>query len=88
MKRTSLLLEEKNSTILFLWLFYIVFFVYEIFYHNLFPITPWSVINPEGTVWYNFMIVKYGIMILLIPFSIYLIRNKKAEKQHHPLYSR
>ena len=41
MKNTSLLQEEKRATVLFMWLFYIVFFLYDIFYYNLFPLLPW-----------------------------------------------
>lgn len=79
MKKTSLLQEEKRSTILFLWLFYVVFFVYEIVYHNLFPAFPWYEDNANNTVWHDFMFVKYGVIIALIPLSIYLIKKKKTE---------
>lgn len=79
MKKTSLLQEEKNSTILFLWLFYVVFFVYEIFYYNLFPAFPWSDIGANSRVVYDFMIVKYGVIIALIPLSIYLIKKGKVD---------
>ena len=79
MKKTSLLQEEKNSTILFLWLFYIVFFVYEIVYHNLFPTFPWYDDSGNNKVWHDFMFVKYAIMIAIIPLSIYLIKKGKTE---------
>ena len=80
MKKSSMLQEEKHSTILFLWLFYVVFFVYELFYYNLFPSFPWS--NGGGVLNGNFMIVlyvKYGIMIAFIALSIYLIKKEKTE---------
>lgn len=79
MKKTSLLQEEKNSTILFLWLFYIVFFVYEIFYYNLFPAFPWIDVDARDSEWFDFMFVKYGVIIALIPLSFYLIKKGKAE---------
>lgn len=79
MKKTTLLQEEKNSTVLFLWLFYVVFFVYDIFYYNLFPVIPWYDGSKNSTVWYDFMYVKYGVMIALIPLSIYLIKKEKIE---------
>ncbi|MER1956857.1 MAG: HD-GYP domain-containing protein [Solibacillus sp.] len=86
MKRTSLLQEEKRSTVLFLWLFYVVFFVYEIFYNNLFPALPWSDVNAKSTVWYDFMFVKYGVIIALIPLSIYLIKKEKTESVKYILF--
>lgn len=75
MKKSSLLQEEKNSTVLFSWLFYIVFFVYEIFYYNLFPAFPWNNVGANSRVVYDFMYAKYFIIIALIPFSIYLIKK-------------
>ncbi len=78
MKKTSLLQEEKNSTVLFLWLFYVVFFVYDIFYYNLFPAFPWIDVGTGSTIWYDFMYVKYGVIIALIPLSIYLIKKDKT----------
>lgn len=86
MKKTSLLQEEKRSTILFLWLFYIVFFVYEIFYNNLFPAFPWSDVSTKSSVWYDFMFVKFGIMLALIPLSIYLIKKEKTEPVKYILF--
>ncbi|MBM7664536.1 putative nucleotidyltransferase with HDIG domain [Solibacillus kalamii] len=79
MKKSSLLQEEKNSTVLFSWLFYIVFFVYEIFYYNLFPAFPWNNVGANSRVVYDFMYAKYIIIIALIPFSIYLIKKGKVE---------
>lgn len=79
MKKTSLLQEEKNSTVLFLWLFYVVFFIYEILYYNLFPAFPWIDVNAKSSVWFDFMFVKYGVIIALIPFSIFLIKKEKTQ---------
>jgi putative nucleotidyltransferase with HDIG domain len=79
MKKTSLLQEEKRSTVLFLWLFFVVFFVYELLYHDLFPAFPWYDDSANNTVWYDFMFIKYGVMIALIPLSIYLIKKEKTE---------
>ena len=36
MKTSSVLKEKQRSTILFLWLFYIVFFAFDIIYPELF----------------------------------------------------
>ncbi|BAK15707.1 HD-GYP domain [Solibacillus silvestris StLB046] len=79
MKKTSLLQEEKRSTILFLWLFYIVFFVYDILYYDFFPAFPWHDANNKSLIWYNFMYIKYGLILGLIPLSIYLIKKNKTE---------
>lgn len=58
MKKTSLLQEEKRSTILFLWLFYVVFFVYDILFYGLFPKFPWLDLDTGSTGWYDFMYIK------------------------------
>ena len=79
MKKTSLLQEEKYSTVLFLWLFYVVFFVYDIFYYNLFPVIPWYDGSASNKVWYDFMYIKYGVMIALIPLSFYLIKRDNTK---------
>lgn len=79
MKKTSLLQEEKRSTVLFLWLFYIVFFVYDILYYDLFPAFPWHDAGDKSLIWYDFMYIKYGVILGLIPLSIYLIKIDKTE---------
>ncbi|HWL23126.1 MAG TPA: HD-GYP domain-containing protein [Ureibacillus sp.] len=79
MKKTSLLQEEKHSTVFFLWLFYVVFFVYDILYYDLFPAFPWSNVGDVSTKWIFFSYIKYGAMIALIPVSIYLIKKDKTE---------
>ena len=87
MKKTSLLQEEKNSSVLFLWLFYVIFIMYEIFYYNLFPVIPWNDISLNKTVQNDFMYVKYGIMIALIPLSIFLIKKEKIEFVKYIVFS-
>lgn len=79
MKKSSLLQEEKRSTILFLWLFYIIFFVYDILYYDLFPAFPWHDAGNKSLIWYNFLYIKYGVILGLIPLSIYLIKIDKTE---------
>jgi len=86
MKNTSLLLEEKRSTILFLWLFYIVFFIYDIFYYRLFPDNPWIPADTGNPVWYDFMYIRYAIIIALIPASIYWINKDKAGRVKYILF--
>ena len=75
MKKNTFLQEEKNSTKLFLWLFFVVFFVYDILYYDLFPAFPWH----DEVVWYDFMYFKYGVIIGMIPLSIYLIKIDKIK---------
>ncbi|ATP40664.1 metal-dependent phosphohydrolase [Solibacillus sp. R5-41] len=87
MKKTSLLQEEKHSTVLFLWLFFVVFFVYEIIYYNLFPAFPWGDVNAKSSKWDDFMFFKYGIIFALIPLSIYLIKTEKTKSVKYILFS-
>ena len=75
MKKNTFLQEEKNSTKLFLWLFFVVFFVYDILYYDLFPAFPWH----DELVWYDFMYFKYGVIVGMIPLSIYLIKINKIK---------
>lgn len=79
MKKTTFIQEEKNSTVLFLWLFFVVFFVYDILYYDLFPKFAWLDFDTGSSGWYDFMFIKYGIIIGLIPISIYLIKKDKTE---------
>lgn len=78
MKKNTFLQEEKNSTVLFLLLFYVVFLGYDILYYGLFPHFPWLDTGSNSTVWYDFMYIKYGIILGLIPLSIYLIKANKT----------
>lgn len=75
MKKNTFLQEEKNSTKLFLWLFFVVFFVYDILYYDLFPAFPWH----DEVVWFDFMYFKYGVIVGMIPLSIYLIKINKIK---------
>ena len=80
MKNTSLLQEEKRATVLFMWLFYIVFFLYDIFYYNLFPLLPWMADVIPDTVWYFLSFIKHLIIICLIPVTIYFFKKGNPEK--------
>jgi len=80
MKNTSLLQEEKRATVLFMWLFYIVFFLYDIFYYNMFPLLPWIADGLPDAVWYYLSYIKYIIIISLIPITIYLFKKGNPGK--------
>ncbi|MHA6261540.1 HD-GYP domain-containing protein [Sporosarcina sp. CAU 1771] len=80
MINSSLLQEEKRATILFMWCFYIVFFLYDIFYYNLFPVFPWIAEALPDPIWYLLSYIKYIIIISLIPISIYLFKKGNLEK--------
>jgi len=80
MKNRSLLQEEKRATVLFLWLFYIVFFLYDIFYNNMLPLLPWIADVLPNAVWYYLSFIKYFIIICLIPVTIYFFKKGKPEK--------
>ena len=80
MKNTSLLQEEKRATVLFMWLFYIVFFLYDIFYYNMFPLLPWIADVLPDAVWYYLSFIKYLIIICLIPVTIYFFKKGNPEK--------
>ncbi|MCU9614780.1 HD-GYP domain-containing protein [Caldibacillus lycopersici] len=81
MKKTlqdSLLYEEKQATIWFLWLFNTLFFVYDIFYSYFFPRLPWGMdIAVSDISVLNY--VLYIAIIALLPISIYLIKTNRPE---------
>lgn len=79
MKNTSLLQEEKRATVLFMLLFYIVFFIYDIFYYNLLPLLPW-IADVSYSVWHYLNFFKYLIIICLIPVTIYLFKKGNPGK--------
>ncbi|AOV06381.1 HD-GYP domain-containing protein [Sporosarcina ureilytica] len=80
MKNISLLQEEKKATVLFLWLFYIVFFLYDIFYFKVFPLLPWIADVLPDAVWYYLSFIKHLVIICLIPVAIYYFKKGKPEK--------
>lgn len=80
MKNTSLLHEEKKATVLFMSMFYIVFFLYDIIYYNLFPFLPWMAdVVPDG-IWYFLSFIKHFVIICLIPITFYLFKKGKPDK--------
>ncbi|MRH44534.1 HD domain-containing protein [Aquibacillus halophilus] len=73
--RTSTLLnEEKRTTIWFLWLFYSVYLIYDIFYKYILPETPW--LSDPGPVNNSLDYIMYIVILALLPISFYLIKNK------------
>jgi membrane protein implicated in regulation of membrane protease activity len=73
----SLIHEEKRATAWFLWLFYFVFIVYDIFYTFLLPKTPWNI--EIITITNPFDYLLYFVMIGLLPISIYLLRTNNPK---------
>ncbi|RKQ27558.1 HD-GYP domain-containing protein [Oceanobacillus halophilus] len=74
----SLLYEEKRATIWFLWLFYIIFFGYDITYHYILPVTPWRIEALPSNFGLN--IFLYVAMLSLIPIAYYLMKKQRPEK--------
>lgn len=83
--RMSLLQEEKRSTILFLWLFYIVFIFYDMLYYYILPVLPWSS-DFTNTVRYDINLVKHIVIICLIPLTVYLLNRNKPESIKYILF--
>ncbi|MFD1040668.1 HD-GYP domain-containing protein [Virgibacillus byunsanensis] len=74
LRDSTLLNEEKRTTIWFLWLFYIVYFVYDVIYYYILPENPWG---PEiGLVSGGLNYVIYIVMFALLPIAYYLIKTK------------
>lgn len=79
-RNIPLLQEEKRSTIIFLLLFYIVYFAYDIIYYNYLPLLPWSDRTVDNQIWHVLNLLKYIYFIILIPIFIYNIKKEKPEK--------
>ncbi|UOQ46995.1 HD-GYP domain-containing protein [Gracilibacillus caseinilyticus] len=70
----NLLNEEKRTTVWFLWLFYIIFFGYEIINNFMLPQIPWGRL-PEQQ---NFLDgVLYIAIISLLPIAIFLLKKDR-----------
>ncbi|WP_058308094.1 HD-GYP domain-containing protein [Gracilibacillus massiliensis] len=73
---SNLLNEEKRTTIWFLWLFYGIYFGYELVYYYILPQMPWELDtlgNKNGL-----DIFIYTVCIILIPIAYYLIKHDKS----------
>ncbi|WP_226038519.1 HD-GYP domain-containing protein [Aquibacillus saliphilus] len=75
---TSTLLNEEQRTVKwFLWLFYSIYFIYDLFYYYILPM---FFINSEvgiqsGGLGYGIYVIVFG----LLPISYYLIKQNKPE---------
>jgi signal transduction histidine kinase len=73
----KLIIEEIKATKLFLWLFYIIFFLYELFYYFLIPMISKGKIEniySEGLgYWF------YVLVIGLLPLALYYLKSAKPE---------
>jgi signal transduction histidine kinase len=74
MQTKKMILEEVKAVKLFIWMFYIIFFTYELFYH-FFP--PLPSINEESTLKLGMGIWYYILLLGMIPIGVYLIRINK-----------
>lgn len=68
---STLINEEKRALKWFLTLFYLVYFSYEVFYHTIYK-------NIDLDLPRDVSISMYFLLILLLPFSLYLIKRGKV----------
>ncbi|GAA0428178.1 hypothetical protein GCM10008983_00540 [Lentibacillus halophilus] len=75
-KASTLLDEERRTTIWFLWIFYIIYFSYDIVYYIILPEMPWEsaqkVLNNGLGYW------TYIILLSLLPIAFYLMHREKT----------
>ncbi|WP_346208314.1 HD-GYP domain-containing protein [Caldifermentibacillus hisashii] len=71
--KVSLLYEERRATIWFLYIFYVLYFSYDLVYYKLVLNYPWFNQEPFNVLNY----ILYIVLIILLPISIILIRNNK-----------
>jgi len=79
---SPLLGEEKRATRWFLFLFYIVFFTYEIIYNQLVLNLPWLVEQNPNLLNY----LSYFILLALIPYFIHRLKINRFEKVKYILF--
>lgn len=70
----KLVIEEKKAVKIFIWLFYVIYFTYEIFY---FYIRPLSMDEKVGFPKEGLGIWLYILLISMLPLGIYLIKSRK-----------
>ncbi|SES09741.1 HDIG domain-containing protein [Gracilibacillus ureilyticus] len=80
-KYANLAKEERRTTIWFLWLFYGIFFLYDVVYYYLTVYFTDPLYNGERS-----SILVYLVLIILIPIAIYLIRNEKTSQVKYLLF--
>ncbi|URM32417.1 two-component sensor histidine kinase [Cytobacillus firmus] len=70
----TLIKEETKAVTLFIWLFYIILALYDLFYYYLLPLNTGGTIGlPYGGLGW----VYYLAIILILPLAVYLIRTKR-----------
>ncbi|RLL43689.1 HD domain-containing protein [Oceanobacillus piezotolerans] len=73
--RSQILIDqEKRTTVWFLWLFYVIYFGYDIAFYYILPKFPWSLNTwlPGGEYYW-----MYIVMIGLVPIFIWLMKSHK-----------
>ncbi|MFC4560106.1 HD-GYP domain-containing protein [Virgibacillus kekensis] len=73
LRKSTLLNEEKRTTIWFLWLFYVIYFLYDITYYYIIPLTPWD-LEAVGTK-FGIGSVLYIIILGLLPLAYFLLKT-------------
>lgn len=69
--------EEIKSTKIFIWMFYIIFFSFDLFYYCLLPLSSKQEVGiPKGGMGF----FLYLFILGLLPIAIYLIKKGKPEK--------
>jgi signal transduction histidine kinase len=72
-KNPKLIFEEKKAVKLFLWLFYIIYFSFELFYDYIYPIYAGKVLGINNG---GFGLWLYLILLGLLPVAIYFIKRE------------
>ncbi|MCT2536908.1 HD-GYP domain-containing protein [Aquibacillus koreensis] len=75
LKSSALTNAEVKTTIWFLWLFYAIFIIYDVFYNYLLPELPWGSDLAKETNIFDY--VQYIILFGLLPVSMFLLKNDK-----------
>lgn len=69
----SLLGVEKRAAIWFLWLFYIIYYCYELIYYFMLPIVSWDNASQISKSFVDYLV--YVILLAILPAAIYLLRK-------------
>jgi signal transduction histidine kinase len=72
-RNPTLIFEEKKAIILFQWLFYTIFFSFEIFYYYISPL--YSNNKKESVLFGGLGLWQYILILGLLPLSIYFIKK-------------
>ncbi|MGP4041021.1 HD-GYP domain-containing protein [Gracilibacillus sp. D59] len=80
---SNLLNEEKRTTVMFLWLIYVIYFTYEIIYYVIVPLVPWLEPDIQKDA---LSYIKYFVIFGLLPIAYYYLKKENPSPIKYILF--